>query len=106
MGKLEVHVRRLLICGHSSLMALLYDSSLNFPAAHSKQLIPSNAKSKKPSAWAGEFEEDEGPSRTERWVMQERELVITRKSKVCSAVSECFHCLTSSLFTGSSPSHF
>ncbi len=64
------------ICSQSSLMALLYDSSLNFPAVHSKQTLPSNATSKKPSAWAEEFEEDEGPSRIERWVMQERELVI------------------------------
>jgi hypothetical protein len=73
------------ICGHSSLMALLYDSSLEFPAAYSKQLLPSNAKSKKPSAWAAVFEEDEGLSRTERWVMQERELDITRKPKQFSS---------------------
>ncbi len=83
-------------------MARLYDSSLEFPAAHSKLLLPSNAKSKKLSAWGEEFEEDEGPSRTERWVMQERELVITRNTKVCAAVSECLHCLISSLFTRSS----
>jgi hypothetical protein len=77
------------ICGHSSLMALLYDyeSTLEFPAAYSKQVLPSNAKSKRPSAWAEEFEEEEEPSRTERWTMQQRELVITRTPKVCSAVS-------------------
>jgi hypothetical protein len=75
------------ICGHSSLMALLYDSTLEFPAAYSIQVLPSNAKSKKPSAWAEEYEEEEEPSRTERWNMQQRELVITRTSKVCSAVS-------------------
>ncbi len=90
------------ICGHSSLMALLYDSSLEFPAAYSKQLLPSNAKSKRPSAWAEVLEEEEGPSRTERWVVQERELVITRRPKVCPAVSVCINCLISSLFTGSS----
>jgi hypothetical protein len=35
------------ICGHSQLMALLYDSSLEFPAAWSKQQLPSSAKSKR-----------------------------------------------------------
>ena len=75
------------IGGHNSLMALLYDSTLEFPAAYSKQVLPSNAKSKRPSAWAEEYEEEEEPSRTERWNMQQRELVITRISKVCSAVS-------------------
>jgi hypothetical protein len=90
------------ICGNSSLMALLYDSSLEFPSAYSKQLLPGNAKSKRPSAWAEVLEEEEGPSRTEQWAMQERELVITRKPKVCSAVSECIKCLISSLFTGPS----
>ncbi len=84
------------ICGLSSLMALLYDSTLHFLRVHSKQPLPSNAKAKKPSAWAEEFE-DEGPSRCERWVMQERELLITRRPKVCSAVSVSLHCLTSSL---------
>jgi hypothetical protein len=42
----------------------------------------SNAKTKRPSAWAEEYKEEEGPSCTERWVMQERELVITKTLKV------------------------
>jgi hypothetical protein len=50
----------------------LYDSTLEFPAAYSKQVLPSNAKSKRPSAWAEVLEEEEGPSRTERWTMQQR----------------------------------
>ena len=47
-------------------MALLYDSTLEFPSKWSTQQLPSNGKSKKrPTA---EFhEEEERPSRTERW---------------------------------------
>jgi hypothetical protein len=89
VGKLEVHVRGLLRqwymrpqLAESTLMALLYDSTLEFPAAYSKQALPSNAKSKKPSAWAEQFEEEEEPSRTERWTVQQRDLVISKKPKV------------------------
>ena len=91
------------ICGHSSLMALLYDSTLEFPAAYSKQALPSNAKSKRPSAWAEEFEEEEEQSRTERWSMQQRELVISKPRKVCAAVSDCIKCLILRLITGTRP---
>ena len=84
-------------------MALLYDSTLELPAAYSKQALPSNAKAKKPSAWAEVFEEEEGPSRTERWSMQQKELVITRTPKVCAAVSDCLNCLILCLITGTHP---
>ena len=91
------------VCGHSTLMALLYDSSLEFPKEWSKQPLPSNAKTwKRPTAWAEEFEEEEGPSRSGRWVMHERELIVTKTRKVCHADSESLPCLISSLFTGSS----
>ena len=91
------------VCGHSTLMALLYDSSLEFPKEWSKQPLPSNAKtSKRPTAWAEEFEEEEGPSRSGRWVMHERELIVTKTRKVCLADSVSLPCLISSLFTGSS----
>ena len=88
------------ICGHSSLMALLYDSSLEFPAAYSKQVLPSNAKSKRPSACVEVLEKEEELSRTERWTMQQRELVVSKKPKVCDAVSEYFKCIILCLITG------
>ncbi len=50
------------ICGHSTLMALLYDSSLEFPTECSTQQLPSNGKSKKrPTAWAEFHEVSDGP---------------------------------------------
>ena len=91
------------ICGHSTLMALLYDSTLEFPAEYSKQSLPSNAKAKKPSAWAEVYEEEEGPARTERWRMQQRDLVITRIPKVCAAGSDNLNCLIVCLITGTRP---
>ena len=91
------------ICGHSSLMALLYDSTLEFPAEYSNQSLPSNAKAKKPSAWAEVYEEEEGPARTERWRMQQRDLVITRKPKVCAAGFDNLNCLIVCLITGTRP---
>jgi hypothetical protein len=81
-------------------MALLYDSTLQFPAEYSKQALPSNAKSKRPSAWAEVFEEEEELSRTERWTIQQRELVLSKKPKVCNAVSEYLNCLILCLITG------
>ena len=91
------------ICGHSTLMALLYDSTLEFPAEYSKQSFPSNAKAKKPSAWAEVYEEEEEPAHSERWRMQQRDLVITRKPKVCAAVSDNLNCLIVCLITGTRP---
>ena len=74
------------ICGHSLLMTLLYDSSLEFPTQWSSQQLPSNAKSKKrPSAWAEFHVEDERPARNERWaptLLGEEDLIITKSLKV------------------------
>ena len=93
------------ICGHSTLMALLYDSTLQFPCEWSTQQLPSNAKSKKrPTAWAEEYEEEERTSRTERWAPRQLgtgDMVITRTLKVHSAISVCLHCLIFASLTGS-----
>ena len=53
------------ICGHGTLMALLYDSTLEFPSGWSTQQLPSSAKKKRPTAWAEFHEEEERPSRSE-----------------------------------------
>ncbi len=48
---------------HSTLMALLFDSSLQFPSKWSTQQRPSNGKSsKRPSAWAELYEEEDEPT--------------------------------------------
>ena len=47
--------------------------------------------------------EEEGPARPERWRMQQRELVITRKPKVCAAGSDYLNCLILCLITGTRP---
>ncbi len=77
------------------MMALLYDSSLEFPSEWSTQQLPRNGKSKKRlNAWA-EFHEE--PSRTERWapaaqrLLGEEDMIITRTLKVHSAISFNFH---------------
>jgi hypothetical protein len=68
------------------LMALLYDSSLEFPTQWSTQQLPSNGKSKKrPTAWAEFHEEDDKPARTERWaptLLGEENMIITKSLKV------------------------
>ena len=72
-------------CGHSTLMALLYDSSLRFPAEWSNQQLPSKKTSKKPSAWAELHEEEEEPSRKERWAptcLGSDDMIVTRNLKV------------------------
>ena len=72
-------------CGHSTLMAMLYDSTLRFPPEWSTQQLPSRGKtSKKPSAWA-ELHEEEEPSRTERWaptMLGSDDMIVTRDLKV------------------------
>jgi hypothetical protein len=79
------------LCGHSTLMALLYDSTLEFPGEWStQQLLNSGKKNRRPSAWA-EFHEEEGrPSSTERWAPRQLVpggMVISRTLKVHSAFS-------------------
>ena len=73
------------ICGHSTLMALLYDSTLEFPVQWSTQQLPSSDKKKRPSAWAEFYEEDDKPARTERWAPRKLgggDMLITRVLKV------------------------
>jgi hypothetical protein len=76
------------ICGHSALMSLLYDSTLEFPSEWSTQQLPSSDKKKKPSAWAEFHEEGDKPPRTERWAPRTLggdDMVITRTLKVHQA---------------------
>ena len=84
------------ICGHSTLMALLYDSTLEFPSEWSTQQLPSNGKSKKrPTAWAEFHVEEEGPSRTERWAPRQlglEDMVVTKTLKVHSAIQSPWAC--------------
>jgi hypothetical protein len=48
------------LCGHSLLMALLHDTSLEFPSKHStKKLELRGKQSRLPSAWALEDEDNE-----------------------------------------------
>jgi hypothetical protein len=91
------------LCGHSTLMALLYDSALEFPGEWSTQQLPnSGKKNKRPSAWAEFHEEEERQSRTERWAPRQLglgDMVISRTLKVHSAFSVSLQCLTSASFT-------
>ena len=90
------------LCGHSTLMAFLYDSTLEFPGEWSTQQLPnSGKKNKRPSAWAEFHEEEERPSRTERWALRQLvgDMVISRTLKVHSAFSASLQCLTSASFT-------
>jgi hypothetical protein len=94
------------ICGHSTLMALLYDSSLEAPSEWSTQQLPSNSKStKKPNAWAEFHEEEERPARTARWaptLLGEEDMIITRHLKVLyNFIHFPWPCLISALLTGS-----
>ena len=76
------------ICGHSALMSLLNDSTLEFPSEWSTQQLPSSDKKKKPSAWAEFHEEGDKPPRTERWAPRTlggEDMVITRTLKVHQA---------------------
>jgi hypothetical protein len=53
------------LCGHSLLMALLHDTSLEFPSKHStKKLELRGKQSRLPSAWALEDEDNEEDSDT------------------------------------------
>ena len=66
-------------------MALLYDSTLQFPIEWSMQQLPSSDKKKRPSAWAEFHEEEDKPASTERWAPRQLgggDLVITRALKV------------------------
>ncbi len=85
-------------------MALLYDSTLEFPGEWSTQQLPnSGKKNKRPSAWAEFHEEKERPSSTERWAPRQPglgDMVISRTLKVNSAFSLSLQCLTSLSFTG------
>ena len=48
------------VCGHSLLMALLYDMTLKFPSKHSSKKLELRGKqSRRPNAWAPEDEEEE-----------------------------------------------
>ncbi len=84
------------ICGHSLLMALLYDSSLEFTTQWSTQQLPSNGKSKKrPTDWAEFHEEDDKPARTERWaptLLGEENMIVTKSLKVLGKFIQ-FPCL-------------
>ena len=92
------------ICGHSTLMALLYDATLEFPGEWSTQQLPGSAnKKKKPSAWAEFYEEEDTPSRTERWaprLLGEEDMVVSRSLKVHSANCVGLQCLISAALTG------
>ena len=55
-------------CGHSSLLALLYDPSLKFPRELSSKQLPGRAgHSKKPSAWGEMHEEADASPATQWW---------------------------------------
>jgi hypothetical protein len=80
------------------LMALLYDSSLEFPTEWSTQQLASNGKSKKrPTAWAEFHEEEERPARTERWaptLLGEEDMIITKTLMVlCNFIHFPWPCL-------------
>ena len=93
------------ICGHSTLMALMYDKTLEFPGEWSTQQLPdSGKKNRKRSAWAEFYEEEDKPSRTERWaprLLGGEDMVITRTLKVHSAFYLNLQCLTFASLTGS-----
>jgi hypothetical protein len=63
-------------------MALLLDSSVQLPSKWSKQQPPSNGKSsKRPTAWAELYKEEDEPTRSERWAprqLSEEVIIITR----------------------------
>ena len=85
-------------------MALLYDSTLEFPSEWSTQQLPSSAKKKRPTAWAEFHEEEERPSRTERWAPRKLgmgDMVITRTLKVHYAISVGMQILITASLTGS-----
>ena len=92
------------ICGHSTLMALMYDKTLEFPGEWSTQQLPGSAKkNRKPSAWAEFYEEEDKPSRSERWAPRQlggEEMVITKTLKVHSANSVIRQFLISASSTG------
>ena len=73
------------ICGHSTLMALLYDSALEFPVQWSTQQLPSSDKKKRRSAWAEFHEEEDKSARNERWaprMLGGCDMLITKNLKV------------------------
>ena len=92
------------ICGHSTLMALMYDKTLEFPGEWSTQQLPGSAKkNRKPSAWAEFYEEEDKPSRSERWAPRQlggEEMVITKTLKVHSANSVIRQFMISASSTG------
>jgi hypothetical protein len=68
------------LCGHSTLMALLYDSTLEFPGEWSTQQLPNSGK------------------KTELWAPRQLglgDMVISRTLKVHSAFSMSLQCLSS-----------
>ena len=89
---------------NSTLMALLYDATLEFPGEWSTQQLPGSAKkNKKPSAWAEFYDEEDKPSRTERWaprLLGEEDMVVSRPLKVHSANFVGLQCLISAALTG------
>jgi hypothetical protein len=73
------------ICRHSTLMALLYDSTLQFPIEWSMQQLPSSDKKKRQSAWAEFHEEEEKQAQTVLWAPHQLgggDMVISRTLKV------------------------
>ena len=79
------------ICGHSLLLAMLYDKTLTFPPKHSsKQLERRSRQARRPNAWAPEDEddEDEGTSPKMQWcpvtACDDMEILPAKKQKVVS----------------------
>ncbi len=71
-------------------MALLYDSTLEFPVQWSTQQLPCSDKKKRLSAWAEFHEEEDKPARTERWaprMLGGGDMLITKNFKVLPAIS-------------------
>ena len=72
MGDKQVRMRRFFgggICGHSLLLAMLYDRSLKFPPEDSSaRLARREKKGRRPNAWAPEDEDvEECPSAKQHW---------------------------------------
>jgi hypothetical protein len=77
------------ICGHSLLLAMLYDKTLTFPAKHSSKKLERRGRlTRRPNAWAPEHEddEDEGRSTKMHWcpvtACDDMEILPAKKKKV------------------------
>ena len=73
-------------CTHSTLLALLYDGTLQMPDdCSSRQLQGRAGRSKRPTAWAEIHEEEDETPRTQRWAprqMSATDMVISWRKPV------------------------